>query len=113
MCGCIIKSTGNPFCNPNVKQPNPGGNWLVVRLSLPVIVSTDVANRTGERGERGEGQMEEVREERRQERRITCVVLDASISLLERVGHRWTLCCREPKRETEKKGEKREGGVTT
>lgn len=33
-------------------------------------------------------------------------MLDASISLLERVGHRWTLCCRETKRETEK------GGVT-
>lgn len=32
--------------------------------------------------------------ERRHDRRITCVVLDPGISLLERVGHRRTLCCK-------------------
>lgn len=44
--------------------------------------------------------MEEVREKIKiEERQITCVVLDTSISLLERVSHCWTLCCREKERD--------------
>ncbi len=63
MCGWVHNQVNlKSLCNPNVKQPNPRGNWLV-RLSLPVIVSTDVKNRNGEgRGKGTDGGSERVEE---------------------------------------------------